>query len=98
MVLLDIAGARRQQQTAFVFVTGAFLIAALLAGYAIQRRRAIVARLNAQDALRRANDQLELTVAQHGRADGRERTDAARDRRARAHRAAAARISAGSRA
>ncbi|WP_455734185.1 cache domain-containing protein, partial [Burkholderia stabilis] len=30
MVLLDIAGARRQQQTAFVFVTGAFLIAALL--------------------------------------------------------------------
>ncbi|HGO6121889.1 TPA: ATP-binding protein [Burkholderia cepacia] len=64
MVLLDIAGARRQQQTAFVFVTGAFLIAALLAGYAIQRRRAIVARLSAQDALRRANDRLELTVAQ----------------------------------
>lgn len=47
-----------------MFVTGAFLIAALLAGYAIQRRRAIVARLNAQDALRRANDRLELTVAQ----------------------------------
>ncbi|WAS57239.1 ATP-binding protein [Burkholderia ambifaria] len=64
MVLLDIASARRQQETAFVFVTGAFLIAALLAGYAIQRRRAIVARLNAQDALRRANDRLELTVAQ----------------------------------
>ncbi|WP_175908504.1 ATP-binding protein [Burkholderia sp. BCC1640] len=64
MALLDIAGARRQQQTAFVFVTGAFLIAALLVGYAIQRRRAIVARLNAQDALRRANDRLELTVAQ----------------------------------
>jgi len=58
------ASARRQQETAFVFVTGAFLIAALLAGYAIQRRRAIVARLNAQDALRRANDRLELTVAQ----------------------------------
>ena len=64
MVLLDIAGARRQQQTAFVFVTGAFLIAALLAGYAIQRRRAIAARLSAQDALRRANDRLEQTVAQ----------------------------------
>ncbi|KWO67828.1 sensor histidine kinase [Burkholderia territorii] len=64
MVLLDIAGARRQQQTAFAFVTGAFVIVALLVGYAIQRRRAILARLNAQDALRRANDQLELTVAQ----------------------------------
>ncbi|MCO8627050.1 sensor histidine kinase [Burkholderia multivorans] len=64
MVLLDTAGARRQQQTAFVFVTGAFLIVALLVGYAIQRRRAIAARLSAQDALRRANDRLELTVAQ----------------------------------
>ncbi|MBU9546968.1 sensor histidine kinase [Burkholderia multivorans] len=64
MVLLDTAGARRQQQTAFVFVTGAFLIVALLVGYATQRRRAIAARLSAQDALRRANDRLELTVAQ----------------------------------
>ncbi|WP_321873848.1 sensor histidine kinase [Burkholderia ubonensis] len=64
MVLLDVAGARRQQQMAFAFVTGAFLIAALYAAYAIQRRRTIAARLNAQDALRRANDQLELTVAQ----------------------------------
>ncbi|RQR54127.1 sensor histidine kinase [Burkholderia sp. Bp9126] len=64
MVLLDVSGARRQQQMAFAFVTGAFLIAALYAAYAIQRRRTIAARLNAQDALRRANDQLELTVAQ----------------------------------
>ncbi|MGU7770193.1 sensor histidine kinase [Burkholderia sp. MR1-5-21] len=64
MVLLDTAGARRQQQMAFAFVTAAFLIAALYAAYAIQRRRTIAARLNAQDALRRANDQLELTVAQ----------------------------------
>ncbi|KVL91183.1 sensor histidine kinase [Burkholderia stagnalis] len=64
MVLLDVSGARRQQQMAFAFVTGVFLIAALYAAYAIQRRRTIAARLNAQDALRRANDQLELTVAQ----------------------------------
>ncbi|KVD68670.1 sensor histidine kinase [Burkholderia ubonensis] len=64
MVLLDVAGARRQQQMAFAFVTGAFLIAALYAAYAIQRRRTIAARLNAQDALRRANDRLELIVAQ----------------------------------
>ncbi|RQR50613.1 sensor histidine kinase [Burkholderia sp. Bp9125] len=64
MVLLDVSGARRQQQMAFAFVTGAFLIAALYAAYAIQRRRTIAARLNAQDALWRANDQLELTVAQ----------------------------------
>ncbi|RQS02878.1 sensor histidine kinase [Burkholderia sp. Bp9002] len=64
MVLLDVSGARRQQQMAFAFVTGAFLIAALYAAYAVQRRRTIAARLNAQDALRRANDQLELTVAQ----------------------------------
>ena len=64
MVLLDVADARRQQQIAFAFVTGCFLIAALYALYALQRRRTIAVRLNAQDALRRANDQLEITVAQ----------------------------------
>ncbi len=64
MVLLDTAGARRQQRVAFLFVTGAFLIAALYALYAVQRRRTIAEKLNAQDALRRANDQLETTVAQ----------------------------------
>ena len=64
MVLIDVADARRQQQIAFAFVTGCFLIAALYALYALQRRRTIAVRLNAQDALRRANDQLEITVAQ----------------------------------
>jgi two-component system C4-dicarboxylate transport sensor histidine kinase DctB len=64
MVLLDVAGARHQQQLALAFVTGAFLIAGLYALYAIQRRRTIAEKLNAQDALRRANDQLEITVAQ----------------------------------
>ncbi|WP_322028537.1 ATP-binding protein [Paraburkholderia sp. J76] len=64
MVLLDTAGARRQQRLAFAFVTGVFLIAALYALYAAQRRRAIVEKLKAQEALRRANDQLETTVAQ----------------------------------
>jgi two-component system C4-dicarboxylate transport sensor histidine kinase DctB len=64
MVLLDTAGARRQQRIAFAFVTGVFLIAVLYALYAVQRRRTIVEKLNAQEALRRANDQLETTVAQ----------------------------------
>ncbi|MCP3722443.1 ATP-binding protein [Paraburkholderia sp. CNPSo 3272] len=64
MVLLDTAGARRQQRLAFAFVTGLFLIAALYALYAVQRRRVIVEKLKAQEALRRANDQLETTVAQ----------------------------------
>ncbi|WP_321960618.1 ATP-binding protein [Paraburkholderia sp. J7] len=64
MVLLDTAGARRQQRLAFAFVTGLFAIAALYALYAVQRRRVIVEKLKAQEALRRANDQLETTVAQ----------------------------------
>jgi two-component system C4-dicarboxylate transport sensor histidine kinase DctB len=64
MVLLDTVGARRQQRIAFAFVTGGFLIAVLYALYALQRRRTIVEKLNAQQALRRANDQLETTVAQ----------------------------------
>ncbi|MEM5315333.1 ATP-binding protein [Paraburkholderia sp. JHI869] len=64
MVLLDTAGARRQQRLAFAFVTGVFLIAALYALYAVQRRRVIVEKLKSQEALRRANDQLETTVAQ----------------------------------
>lgn len=64
MALLDTAGARRQQRIAFAFVTGVFLIAALYALYAVQRRRVIVEKLKAQEALRRANDQLETTVAQ----------------------------------
>ncbi|QGZ58134.1 ATP-binding protein [Paraburkholderia acidiphila] len=64
MVLLDTAGARRQQRLAFAFVTGLFLIAALYALYAVQRRRVIVEKLKGQEALRRANDQLEATVAQ----------------------------------
>jgi two-component system C4-dicarboxylate transport sensor histidine kinase DctB len=64
MVLLDTAGARRQQRIAFAFVTGVFLIALFYALYAVQRRRTIVEKLNAQEALRRANDQLETTVAQ----------------------------------
>ena len=64
MVLLDVAGARRQQQLAFAFVTAAFLIAGLYALYAVQRRRVIVEKLKAQDALRAANDRLEATVDQ----------------------------------
>ncbi|PYE24332.1 two-component system C4-dicarboxylate transport sensor histidine kinase DctB [Paraburkholderia silvatlantica] len=64
MVLLDTAGARRQQRLALAFVTGVFLIAALYALYAVQRRRVIVEKLRSQEALRRANDQLETTVAQ----------------------------------
>jgi two-component system C4-dicarboxylate transport sensor histidine kinase DctB len=64
MVLLDTAGARRQQRNAFAFVTGVFLIAVLYALYAVQRRRTIEEKLNAQEALRRANDQLETTVTQ----------------------------------
>jgi two-component system C4-dicarboxylate transport sensor histidine kinase DctB len=64
MVLLDVAGARRQQQLALAFVTGAFVIAGLYALYAAQRRRAIAEKLKAQDALRIANDRLEMTVAQ----------------------------------
>ncbi|WP_296660163.1 ATP-binding protein [Paraburkholderia sp.] len=64
MVLLDTVGARRQQRIAFAFVTGVFLIAALYALYAAQRRRVIVEKLKAQEALRRANDRLETTVAQ----------------------------------
>jgi two-component system C4-dicarboxylate transport sensor histidine kinase DctB len=64
MVLLDVAGARRQQELALGFVTGGFLIAGLYALYAVQRRRTIAEKLKAQDALRRANDELEATVAQ----------------------------------
>jgi two-component system C4-dicarboxylate transport sensor histidine kinase DctB len=64
MVALDLSAARRQQQLAFAFVTGAFLIAGLYALYAVQRRRVIVERLKAQDALQRANDRLEATVLQ----------------------------------
>ncbi len=64
MVLLDTVGARRQQRIAFAFVTGGFLIAVLYALYALQRRRTIAEKLNAQQALRRANDQLETTVVQ----------------------------------
>ncbi|WP_180726826.1 sensor histidine kinase [Paraburkholderia largidicola] len=63
-VLLDVATARRQQQIALAFVTGAFLIAGLYALYAAQRRRTIAEKLKAQDALRLANDRLEMTVAQ----------------------------------
>ncbi|SPB17185.1 two-component regulatory system sensor kinase [Caballeronia novacaledonica] len=64
MVALDLSTARRQQQLAFAFVTGAFLIAGLYGLYAVQRRRVIVERLKAQDALQRANDRLEATVQQ----------------------------------
>ena len=64
MVLLDVAGARRQQQIALAFVTGAFLIVGLYCLYAIQRRRVIAEKLKAQDALRSANDLLEITVHQ----------------------------------
>ena len=64
MVLQGIAGAYRQEHLAVAFVTGAFLIAALYGLYAGQRRRTIAEKLKSQDALRRANDQLELTVAQ----------------------------------
>lgn len=64
MVLQDIAGAYRQEHLAVAFVTGVFLIAAFYGLYAGQRRRTIAEKLKAQDALRRANDQLELTVAQ----------------------------------
>ena len=63
MVLLDVAGARHQQQIALAFVTGAFLIAGLYGLYAIQRRRAIAEKLKGQDALRSANERLEVTVA-----------------------------------
>jgi len=64
MVLLDTADARRQQRLALAFVTGLFAIAVLYALYAAQRRRVIVEKLKTQDALRRANDRLESTVAQ----------------------------------
>lgn len=64
MVALDLSTARRQQQLAFAFVTGVFLIAAFYGLYAVQRRRVIVERLKAQDALQRANDRLEATVQQ----------------------------------
>jgi len=64
MVLLDVSGARHQQVIALAFVTGAFLIAGLYCLYAIQRRRAISEKLKAQDALRSANDRLEITVRQ----------------------------------
>ncbi|MFL9920553.1 ATP-binding protein [Paraburkholderia fungorum] len=64
MVLLDVAGARRQQQIALAFVTGGFLIVGLYCLYAIQRRRVIAEKLKAQDALRSANDLLEITVHQ----------------------------------
>nr|WP_241024146.1 ATP-binding protein [Burkholderia sp. Ac-20365] len=63
-VLLDVATARRQQQVALAFVTAVFLIAGLYALYAVQRRRVIAEKLKAQDALRLANDRLEMTVAQ----------------------------------
>jgi two-component system, NtrC family, C4-dicarboxylate transport sensor histidine kinase DctB len=62
MVLLDITGARHQQQIALAFVTGGFLIVGLYCLYAIQRRRVIAEKLRAQDALRSANDRLEITV------------------------------------
>jgi two-component system C4-dicarboxylate transport sensor histidine kinase DctB len=62
LVLLDIAGARHQQQIALAFVTGGFLIVGLYCLYAIQRRRAIAEKLKAQDTLRSANDRLEITV------------------------------------
>lgn len=64
MVALDLSAARRQQQLAFAFVTGAFLIAVLYALYAMQKRRVIAERLAAQDALQRANERLEATVQQ----------------------------------
>ncbi|WP_116123451.1 ATP-binding protein [Paraburkholderia sp. BL6669N2] len=64
IILLDVAGARRQQLVALAFVTGGFLIVGLYCLYAIQRRRAIAEKLKAQDALRNANDQLEITVRQ----------------------------------
>ncbi|SAK51795.1 sensor histidine kinase [Caballeronia ptereochthonis] len=64
MVILDLSAARRQQQIALAFVTGAFLIACLYGLYAAQRRRVIAERLRAQDALQRANDRLEATVQQ----------------------------------
>jgi len=64
MVLLDVGGARHQQFVALAFVTGAFLIAGLYCLYAIQRRRAIGEKLKAQDALRSANERLEITVQQ----------------------------------
>ncbi|CAL8481307.1 two-component system, NtrC family, C4-dicarboxylate transport sensor histidine kinase DctB (plasmid) [Caballeronia sp. S22] len=64
MVVLDLSVARRQQQVALAFVTGAFLIAGLYGLYAAQRRRVIAERLKAQDALQRANDRLEATVQQ----------------------------------
>ncbi|MBB5452386.1 C4-dicarboxylate-specific signal transduction histidine kinase [Paraburkholderia sp. Kb1A] len=62
MILLDVSSARRQQQIALAFVTGGFLIIGLYCLYAIQRRRAIAEKLRAQDALRSANDRLEITV------------------------------------
>jgi len=64
MLVLDLAGARRQQQLAFSFVIGAFLIALLYGLYAVQRRRTIAECLRAQDALQSANDRLEATVQQ----------------------------------
>ena len=57
-------GARHQQFIALAFVTGAFLIAGLYCLYAIQRRRAIGEKLKVQDALRSANERLEITVQQ----------------------------------
>ncbi|WP_027801996.1 sensor histidine kinase [Paraburkholderia dilworthii] len=62
MIVLDLSGARHQQQIALAFVTGGFLIVGLYCLYAIQRRRAIAEKLRAQDALRSANDRLEITV------------------------------------
>jgi two-component system C4-dicarboxylate transport sensor histidine kinase DctB len=62
-VLLDVAPAIRQERTAFAFVTALFMIVGLYTLYAIQRRRAIAEKLKGQDALRRANDRLEATVA-----------------------------------
>jgi two-component system C4-dicarboxylate transport sensor histidine kinase DctB len=64
MVLQSVAGAYRQKHLAVAWVTGIFLIAAFYGLYAGQRRRTIAEKLRAQDALRRANDELELTVAQ----------------------------------
>ena len=64
MVLQSVAGAYRQKHLAVAWVTGLFLIAAFYGLYAGQRRRTIAEKLKAQDALRRANDELELTVAQ----------------------------------
>ncbi|HEX7909302.1 MAG TPA: ATP-binding protein [Paraburkholderia sp.] len=64
VVLLDVAPARHQQYLALALVTGLFLIVGLYVLYAIQHRRVIAEKLKAQDALRDANERLEVTVRQ----------------------------------